>query len=499
MKRGVSIREHVNNFTKLISDIANVDIMVEDEDKAMLLLCSLSEDDFGMFFLTLINGRTTVSYKEVTSALVNYELRKNDGELFERASGDALAVRGRSPNRQRFNHSKSKNRGDHKSVGRNQCAFCKEEGHWKNECPKLKDRVGKQRGKAVQASEVNVAKVIGDTSDLDSSGYSCPTLLSVCYADSTEWMLDSGAIFHIYPKRDWFTNFKELERGDVVLMGNDHVCPISGISSVRIRMLDEVTRELKEEEDATLKVMKGSMVVMRGVRENNLYYLKGKTVTGGLTASITTEEDTTILWHLRLGYTGDKSLQLLAKHELLKGAKTCKMELSEHCILGKKTKVKFGTAIHNTQVRETPQRNRVAERLNRTLLENVQCIMTQSGLARSFWAEALVYASHLVNRLPCTVIEGKTPMEHWYGSVASDYETLWIFGCPAYFHVSNRKLNPRARKAIFVGFRECVKGFKLWDLQDKKMVISRDVTFDETYMMKPRVPTEVEDITAGEG
>ena len=119
MKRGVSIREHVNNFTKLLSDMANVDIIVEDEDKAMLLLCSLPEDDFGTFVLTMINERTTVSYKEVTSALVNFELRKSDGEPSEKTSGDALAVRGRDLNRHQFNHSKSKNRGGHKSVGKN--------------------------------------------------------------------------------------------------------------------------------------------------------------------------------------------------------------------------------------------------------------------------------------------------------------------------------------------------------------------------------------------
>ncbi|XP_020272542.1 uncharacterized protein LOC109847723 [Asparagus officinalis] len=35
MKRRVSIREHVNNFTNLLSDMSNVDIMVENEDKAM--------------------------------------------------------------------------------------------------------------------------------------------------------------------------------------------------------------------------------------------------------------------------------------------------------------------------------------------------------------------------------------------------------------------------------------------------------------------------------
>ncbi|ONK57948.1 uncharacterized protein A4U43_C09F5950 [Asparagus officinalis] len=286
MKRGVSIREHVNNFTKLLSDIANVDIMIEDEDNAMLLFCSLPEDDFGTFVFNMINERTTVSYKEVTSVLINYELRKGDGEPSEKASGDALAVR---------------------------------EGHWKNECPNLKDRAWKQRGKAVQALEVNVAKAVSDHSDSDYSDYSCPALPSVCYADSTEWMMDSGATFRICPKSDWFSSFEELERGDVVLMENDHVCSIGGISTVRIMMHDGVTRELKEVrfvpqlkniislgtleaagyrvilEDATVKVTKGSMLVIRDVRESNLYYLKGKTVTGALTASITTEKDTTTL------------------------------------------------------------------------------------------------------------------------------------------------------------------------------------------------------------
>ena len=165
---------------------------------------------------------------------------------------------------------------------------------------------------------MNVVKASDDNSDMDSSGFSCSALLSVCYADSTEWMMDSGATYHIYPRRDWFSSFEKLKRWDVMLMGNDHVCPIDDIGSVRIRMYDGVVRELKEVrfvsqltkniislgtleaagyrvilEDATVKVTKGSMVVMRGVRENYLYYLKGKTVTGGLAASITTEEDTT--------------------------------------------------------------------------------------------------------------------------------------------------------------------------------------------------------------
>ena len=52
---------------------------------------------------------------------------------------------------------------------------------------------------------------------------------------------------------------------------------------------------------------------------------------------------------MRLDHTGEKSMQALAKQGLLKGAMTCKLEFCEHCVLGEKTNVKFGTTIHRTK------------------------------------------------------------------------------------------------------------------------------------------------------
>ena len=52
---------------------------------------------------------------------------------------------------------------------------------------------------------------------------------------------------------------------------------------------------------------------------------------------------------MRLGHTGEKSMQVLKKQDLLKGTKTCKLKFCQHCVLGKKTKVKFGIAIHHTK------------------------------------------------------------------------------------------------------------------------------------------------------
>ena len=100
-----------------------------------------------------------------------------------------------------------------------------------------------------------------------------------------------------------------------------------------------------------LKVVSRELVVMKGIRRNNVYLYQGSTAVE--TASVVSEADKVAemsrLWHFRLGHAGDKSFQTLAMQGLLKGAKTCKRDFCEQCVLGKQKRVKFGTAIHNTE------------------------------------------------------------------------------------------------------------------------------------------------------
>jgi len=58
--------------------------------------------------------------------------------------------------------------------------------------------------------------------------------------------------------------------------------------------------------------------------------------------------------------------------------------------------------------------------------------------------------------------------------------------------VKDDKLDPTAKKGVFVGFKKGIKGFKIWDPTDRKFLFSRDVTFDETSMLKPKVSQLVE-------
>ena len=61
-----------------------------------------------------------------------------------------------------------------------------------------------------------------------------------------------------------------------------------------------------------------------------------------------------------------------------------------------------------------------------------------------------------------------------------------MFGCPAYAHIAREersKLDDKFRQRIFLGYHKGVKGFKLWDPKANKVVISRDVIFDDKVML----------------
>ncbi|KAF5475608.1 hypothetical protein F2P56_007400, partial [Juglans regia] len=97
----------------------------------------------------------------------------------------------------------------------------------------------------------------------------------------------------------------------------------------------------------------GIQVTMKGLKRGNLYFLQGSTVSGRASTVCEkldeTDDDTTRLWHIRMGHAGEKALQTLVKQGLLKGAKTGKLSFCENYVLGKQTRIKFGTAVHSTQ------------------------------------------------------------------------------------------------------------------------------------------------------
>ena len=134
---------------------------------------------------------------------------------------------------------------------------------------------------------------------------------------------------------------------------------------------------------------------------------------------------------------------------------------------------------HQKTVRYTPQQNGAAERLNRTLMERVRAMLSDSALPNNLWAEAVVTANYIRNRSPVTGAS-KTPWELFHGS-KPDVSKLRTFGACAYAHVPDqlrRKLDSKAQRGVMVGYAVDTKGYRIL-LDRGGVVISRDVVFDE--------------------
>lgn len=66
---------------------------------------------------------------------------------------------------------------------------------------------------------------------------------------------------------------------------------------------------------------------------------------------------------------------------------------------------------HQTTHPHTPKQNRVAERVNRTIIEKATCMLQESGLNKRFWEEATRAAVYLKNRSLSKAVKDKTPYE----------------------------------------------------------------------------------------
>ncbi|KAL4282375.1 hypothetical protein GQ457_03G013570 [Hibiscus cannabinus] len=137
--------------------------------------------------------------------------------------------------------------------------------------------------------------------------------------------------------------------------------------------------------------------------------------------------------------------------------------------------------LHQLTVPRTPQQNGVCERRNRTVLEMARCMLFEKHLPKLFWAKAVATAVYLLNRLATKAVDGKTPFKAWSGSKPS-VKHLRVFGSICYSHISanmRSKLDERAWRWIFVGYSSQSKGYRIYNLESKMIVVSRDVIFYE--------------------
>lgn len=136
-----------------------------------------------------------------------------------------------------------------------------------------------------------------------------------------------------------------------------------------------------------------------------------------------------------------------------------------------------------------PEMNGIAERLNRTLVEKARTMLLESNLPKRFWNEAILTANYIKNRSPTNAhgnqFRNRTPAEIWFGS-KPDLAHVRVFGSICYNHVpkdKRSKLEPKAIKCIMLGYGLTPSTYRLWDMENDKLIIGRNVTFNEKSLI----------------
>ncbi|KAL2929715.1 Retrovirus-related Pol polyprotein from transposon TNT 1-94 [Bienertia sinuspersici] len=136
---------------------------------------------------------------------------------------------------------------------------------------------------------------------------------------------------------------------------------------------------------------------------------------------------------------------------------------------------------HQTTCVGRSQQNGRVERKHRNILEMARAIRLQVGLPIYMWGDCVLGAVYISNRLPCEVLHQKSPYEVMFNKIP-DYNALRTFGCLVMAHnpmQNHDKFNERGVPCVFIGYPQDKKGYKVLNLLNNMVFVSRDVRFYE--------------------
>jgi len=128
-----------------------------------------------------------------------------------------------------------------------------------------------------------------------------------------------------------------------------------------------------------------------------------------------------------------------------------------------------------------PPQNGRSERLNGTIIYCAKSLLNESKLSHNFWEFAVDTANFIHNRLPHQGINNKIPYEILYNKPVN-YNNFRVFGCRVYFFIPKEfrsKFDNNSHPGIFLGYSENTKAYKILDIINRKIILSRTVEFLE--------------------
>lgn len=124
-------------------------------------------------------------------------------------------------------------------------------------------------------------------------------------------------------------------------------------------------------------------------------------------------------------------------------------------------------------------------------MEATRALLYSKNLPEKLWGEAANAVVHVLNRTINKNTACKTPYELYFG-VKPNLSHIKVFGCLALVKAQEKKrsgyqkkLEPRASKGILVGYERAFT-YRIFEPKSHKIVITRDVIFDENKTLELR-------------
>ncbi|KZV55537.1 hypothetical protein F511_09648 [Dorcoceras hygrometricum] len=291
MAESSSMTDHINTLNTLFAQLTSMEHIIEEKERAELLLQSL-KDSYDQLIINITNNVLTdvLNFNDVLNAVLSEESRRKNKEdrLASSKQAEALPmIRGRSTEHD-FSGSYRNGRSKFRSKKKNICCYkCGSKGHFKKECTRSIEK----------SFQGNVASN-SDGAEIFFS--EATTVAEGIHKFCDAWIMDSGATWHMTSRREWFDQYEPVSGGSVFI-GNDHALEIAGVGTIKIKMFDGTICTIQEVrhvkgltknllslgqlddvgcktriESEILKIVKGALVVMKAENvATNLYVILG--------------------------------------------------------------------------------------------------------------------------------------------------------------------------------------------------------------------------------